>query len=77
MSSSVGIIMFSTIYLGIHWLTDMAAGVILAITAFTLANLISSVVTKPAGIKEKMAANLVFIKKESVSSEMKSKKRAN
>ena len=77
MTGSVSIIMFSTIYLGIHWLTDMAAGVILAITAFTVANLISLAVTKPAGIKEKMAANLVFIKKESVSSEMKSKKRAN
>ena len=30
---SVPIIMFSTIYLGIHWLTDMAAGILLAVIA--------------------------------------------
>jgi membrane-associated phospholipid phosphatase len=77
MTGSVGIIMFSTIYLGIHWLTDMAAGVILAITAFTVANLISVFVTKPFGMEGKMASNLLFIKKETVQSKINSKKQAN
>lgn len=77
MTGSVGIIMFSTIYLGIHWLTDMAAGVVLAFTAFTVANLISLFVANPALIKGRIAPNLVLMKKNSVSSKMKSDKQAN
>ena len=38
---SVPIIMFATIYLGIHWLTDMAAGILLAIIATKTALLIA------------------------------------
>ncbi len=38
---SVPIIMFSTIYLGIHWLSDMAAGIALAVTAVWAASLIT------------------------------------
>jgi len=38
---SVPIIMFSTIYLGIHWLTDMAAGILLATIAIWSARLIT------------------------------------
>lgn len=75
MTGSVGIIMFSTIYLGIHWLTDMAAGVALAFTAFTMANLVSLFVAKPAIVKSRFAPNLVFMKKDTVSSN--SEKQAN
>ncbi len=39
---SVPIIMFSTIYLGIHWLTDMAAGILLAAIATWTAQLITN-----------------------------------
>lgn len=77
MTGSVGIIMFSTIYLGIHWLTDMAAGVLLAITAFTMANLISVLVSKSAGMEGKLTPNLLFIKNKTVSSKIKSEKQAN
>ena len=74
MTGCVGMIMFSTIYLGIHWLTDMAAGVILAIMAFTIANLISLVVAMPVRMKGRIASNLVFINKKVVSSKFNSEK---
>ena len=77
MTGSVGMIMFSTIYLGIHWLTDMAAGIFLAIIAFSVANLISFLVAKPAGIKGRFTSDLVLIKKDAVSSKLHSEKQAN
>ena len=76
MTGSVGIIMFSTIYLGIHWLTDMVAGIILAIISFTLANLIFELVMKPALMKENSETSLLFVKKESIS-QIKSEDQTN
>ena len=77
MTGSVIIIMFSTIYLGIHWLTDMAAGVILAITAFSIANLVSSFVAKPVSMTGGMVSNLNFIKRKSVASKLNSEKQTH
>ena len=77
MTGSVGIIMFSTIYLGIHWLTDMAAGVILAITAFTIANLVSSFVAKPVRIRRRMAFSFISINKKGVTSKLNSEKQTH
>ena len=77
MTGSVLIIMFSTIYLGIHWLTDMAAGVILAITAFTSANLVSSFIAKPNTVRRGMSSTLIFIKRKSVASKMNSEKQTH
>ena len=49
---SVPIIMFSTIYLGIHWLTDMAAGILLATIAIWSARLITERFNIPEKRKE-------------------------
>ena len=77
MTGSVIIIMFSTIYLGIHWLTDMAAGVILAITAFSIANLVSSYVAKPVSMTGGMVSNFSLIKRKSVASKLNSEKQTH
>lgn len=46
MKISVPIIMFSTIYLGIHWVTDMFAGIVLAVFASKVSLFLSRVTLK-------------------------------
>lgn len=77
MTVSVAIIMFSTIYLGIHWFTDQAAGIVLAIFAVTLAQLISKFVEQPAKAQKNLVLFPTYLKKKTLSSEVKRYKNLN